>query len=316
MLKYRFIAVCGFILGLLLLAFSMTTTVGYNQVAVLATFGSASAEDIKNADGENPGLMFHAFPPFQSVHVFDRRVQVFEERLEEQQTLDGHGVVVSTYVNWRIADPLVFYRGVRNVAGAEQRIGQSLRDARSVIGRFKLAELANPKSNKLAEAEKSILAKMKQLEKPTDESGFGIEILEVGIRKLVLPASATDSVFDRMRSERERLAEHAKAAGDSQARSIKAEAGKNAKRIVSEAGRIADGIRAEGDAEVAKIVSVFKQAPELAIFLRRIDAYKVIFKKYTTFFIDAEQGIGADIYDLKQEAEGRSKRSAPGAKKP
>ncbi len=310
MSKYKFFALCALLLCLLLLAFSMTTTVGYNDVAVRATFGSATADDIKNAGGEDPGIWVHLPPPFQNVYVYDRRVQVLEERLEEQQTLDKHGIVAATYVNWRIEDPLAFYQNVQTVSRAEQRIAARLRDARSVIGKYKLGELTNPQSNKIAEVEKQVLAKLQELQDPAKEQTFGVKILEVGIRKLVLPESATKSVFERMSSERKRLAQDARSAGENQAKRIEAQAKQNADRIISEATRIAAGIETEGIVAAGDIAKVFRDEPELAIFLRKLDTYKDVFRKYSTFFIDSDQGPGSDLFKLLEEARGETKAGA------
>ncbi|MDX1564943.1 MAG: protease modulator HflC [Phycisphaeraceae bacterium] len=313
MSKYKFIAICALLLCGLLLAFSMTTTVGYNEVAVKATFGSATQDDIKNAKGDDPGLWVHLPPPFQNVYVYDRRVQVLEERLEEQQTLDKQGIVAATYVNWRIKDPLEFYQNVQTVAQAKKRIVTSLRDARSVIGNYSLGELTSPEDNKIAEVEGKILAKLKELENPENEETFGVEILEVGLRKLLLPEPATQAVFKRMSSERTRLAQDARSAGENQAKRIKAQAKQKAERIVSEANRIAEGIRTEAQAEIGDIASIFRQDPELAIFLRKLDTYREVFKKYSTFFIDADQGFGSDLFQMLEEAKNPS--SAGAAKK-
>jgi len=296
------------VLGGLLLSFfllwAFTFQVAYNEVAVVTRFGKAVPEYSHiNADPEQPqaGLKF-MIPVVHDVHRFDKRVQVLESQLEEQQTADEQNIVLSVYLTWRIVDPLAFYRAFENVENATSQIRDRLRDAQTVLGTYKLTELTStePKAQKLSEAETKILEKLRAdlTAQAAQGKPLGIEYQTVGIRRIVLSEKVADNVFERMRSTRQRKAQRARSEGHSAANDIKARAQSDKQRILAFAERRAQSIRAEGDAAAAQYYAVFNQDERFAIFLRKLEAYKEIFKNNTTFFLDAKEGLGQEFLKL------------------
>ncbi|MHC4996314.1 MAG: SPFH domain-containing protein, partial [Planctomycetota bacterium] len=204
-------------------AYMFTYQVEYNEAVVLSTFGAADEGSVVRGDAEGGGLLgnlyFRLPYPIQRVRSYDMRAQVLDTRLEEQQTRDKRSVIVNAYVTWRVSDPLSFYKNLKNVDEASSRLRTRLRDARSVIGQYNFDELTNtdPEKLKLAEMEGQIRDKLSQ---EVQANGYGIEIMSVGVKRLILPQSVTLRVFDRMRKTRERLAQAALSSGEAQASKI------------------------------------------------------------------------------------------------
>ena len=310
----------GILLLLVLLAYFVTFQVNFNEVVVLTTFGRADAESVyrggDDAGGALGNLHFKWPPPIQMTTSYDQRVRVLEDRLEEQQTADKKSIIVSTYIAWRIDDALSFFKTLRHEETAEEQIRTRLRDARSVIGRFTMDELtnANPDNLKLAEAEQAIAQK---LQSELAGQGYGVKIESVGIKRIVLPQSVAQKVFEQMRKKREALAQAARSEGTAHAATIRADAESAADRILSFANARAQSIRAEGARAAAEYYKAFQQNEEFAIFLAKLDAYKEIFGHNTTFIIDAKQGgLGAEFYQGPIAPGTTAPGAAPGIAQP
>lgn len=290
----------GIALLLVLLAYFVTFKVNFNEVVVLTTFGKAGADAVyeggEDAGGVLGNLHFKWPPPIQMTTSYDQRVKILEDRLEEQQTADKKSIIVSTYVAWRIDDALSFFKTLRHVETAEEQIRTRLRDARSVIGSFSMDELTNPDPErlKLAEAEHAIHEK---LQSELSSQNYGVKIESVGIKRIVLPQSVAQKVFEQMRTARQALAESARAQGGAAAETIRADARSAADRILSFANARAQAIRAEGARAAAEYYKAFQENEDFAIFLAKLDAYREIFGHNTTFIIDAKQGgLGSEFY--------------------
>jgi len=299
------------VLGILALN-GFTYQVRFNEVAVVTTLGQADEGSIVRGDDPDAGLFgnlnLRVPPPFQQIITYDSRVRVLESRLEEQQTSDAKAIVVSVYLTWRIDKPLQFYRTLRTAKNhpdepdreAEKRIKDHLRDARSVFGTFTFDELTNtdPTKLKLADAEKAILEKVRASMGGGADGGYGVTIESVGIRQIVLPQAVVENVFERMKATREKLASAARTDGEQIAATIESRADNDRERILAFAKFHADSIRSKGEAAAATYYKDFQKDESFAIFLRKLEAYKNIFKHNTTFMIDAnEGGLGKEFAD-------------------
>jgi membrane protease subunit HflC len=278
---------------LVFVTYMFTYQVEYNEAVVVSTFGAADEGSVARGDDAESGLLGNLhlrWPyPIQRVREYDMRAQVLDTRLEEQQTKDKRSVIVSAYVTWRIDDPLAFYKNMKNMDAARERLGTRLRDARSVIGQYNFDELTNtdPDKLKLTQMEGQI---RDQLRQEAETNGYGIEIMSVGVKRLILPQSVTIRVFDRMRKTRERMAQAALSSGQAQASKIESDANSATQLILGFANRRADAIRAEGDAAAAEFYPVFSQNEEFAVFLRKMKTYERVLQNNSTFFFDLKQG--------------------------
>ncbi|MCD6405152.1 MAG: protease modulator HflC [Planctomycetes bacterium] len=286
-MKTKSTLILGLLIVAVLLLYMVTYQVRFDQSAVVTTFGRAAAGSSKNVDGTGAGLYWKWPWPIQRVRKFDRRIQVLDDRFEQQDTLDKQTVIVKAYAAWRISDPLEFYRCLRNSEIAGRFLRDRLRTARAEIGNFNFDDLTNvdPSKLKLAEVEQAILERM---HKDLEGRPCGIEVSTVGITRILLPEQITRSVFQRMRQTRQRLAQKARSEGEAIARSVRAKAQSDEQRIRAFADRRAQEIRAEGDAAAAEYYSVFAQNEDFAVFLRKLEALRTTLATNTTFFLDAD----------------------------
>jgi modulator of FtsH protease HflC len=268
------------IFGLLLFTFQVRTT----EVAVVTTFGKPTRPILEpNLYGKWPW-------PIQKVWSFDKRVQNFEDRLAEQQTRDSFTVLTSVYVGWKVSDPTAFFprfAGKANPIGAaEALLDQWLGNAKTaVVGKHSLGDFVSTADNGAAfvAIEQEILTAVQE-QLRTNNLGLQVEFL--GIKRLQLPESVSQAVFDRMTQERTVLANNYQYEGEREAARIKSDAERTAAEVLAEAKGRATETRALGEAQAAKSLSVFQQNPELAIFLFRLTALEDSLKDRSTLVFD------------------------------
>jgi len=272
-------AVLVVIFALLLFTFQ----VRQSEVAVLTTFGKPAANNI-----DQPNLYFKWPWPIQQVYRFDQRVQNFEDKYSENLTADNTMLLTSVYVGWRISDAKEFFPKFAggSVEAAQRQLETMLRSAKAaVIGKYNLSDFVNsdPKQLKLETIENEIKTAV-QNQLATQNYGISIDFL--GIKKLGLPESVTQTVFDRMKSERQVLISAAQFQGEAKATEIKSAAERQAADVIANAQADATRIQGEGVAEAAKTLSVFQQNPELAIFQLQLEALKNSLNQKSTLIFD------------------------------
>jgi len=272
-------AVLVVIFALLLFTFQ----VRQSEVAVLTTFGKPAATNI-----DQPGI-YGKWPwPIQQVYRFDQRVQNFEDKYSENLTADNTMLLTSVYVGWRISDAKEFFPKFAggSVEAAQRQLETMLRSAKAaVIGKHNLSDFVNAdtKQLKLEAIEDEIKAAV-QGELASQNYGISIEFL--GVKKLGLPESVTQTVFDRMKSERTVLISEAQFKGEAEATKIKSAAERQAADVIANAQADATRIEGAGVAEAAKTLSVFQQKPDLAIFLEQLKTLKSSLNQKSTLIFD------------------------------
>jgi len=273
----------GACVAIIFLAAIFSFQVASTEYVVVTTFGKPRAVT-------EPGLHFRWPAPIQLLTRFDRRSRTFEGsmgKLEETFTADGKNLIAGLFVVYRIADPVQLFRSVKTVAEAEARLNDFMRNSKNgVFGAHRFDELINtdPAKRKLAEIEAEIHAEIAERARQQ----LGLEVERVGIKTLGLPEKITEAVFTRMRSEREVAAETYRAQGRQEAETIRAAANREKEAILADAQAAAKRIRAEGDAQSAAYYAVFREEPELAAFLRKLDALKQIMSGRTTLVLDTD----------------------------
>jgi len=282
--------IVGIAVVLVLVIYSITYQVRYDQAVVVTFFGAADETSVV----DEPGLKFKLPWPIQNVHDFSTRVQILEDNFGEQQTADGASVILRTYVAWSIEDPLKFFKTLRNVDNANESIRALAENVRGVTGDYRFDDLVNidPQQVKIDELEEKATTKLSDLTKAQD---YGIAIHQVGVRRMVLPENVTTEVFNRMKAERERLAQNARSEGESQAAAIRSKAESSRERILAFARSSAEAIRAEGQREAAQYYGVFAENEDFAIFLRKIEALPTILENNTTYIFDANSITPLDL---------------------
>ena len=182
----------------------------------------------------------------------------------------------------------MFMQKVGSVENARTRLSPMVRDSRSVFSKYDFEAMVNADSSKVKLDQMEDELKQ-QIVDAVSKDKMGLSVHRVGIRRILVPETVTGKVFERMKQERERLAESAKAAGEAEARSTTAKASQIREQILAFAERFAGAIRLEGDAEAAQYLTQFKEDPELATFLRWTEALERMLKHRTTFVLSTEQ---------------------------
>src|SRR5688572_7465134 len=192
--------VVGLILLLIFFVLLFTFQVRQTEVVLVTTFAKPSPEPITQ-----PGLYFKWPLPIQKVYRFDKRVHSLEDTFEQMLTHDGNNINASVYVGWTIARPREFFNSfpAGTPAAAEPQLKGAVRLAKqAVIGQHSFSDFvsSDPKQAKFAQIEKEIFDNIKQ----AALDRYGIDVKFVGIKRLGLPESVTQKVFDRMTQERQR----------------------------------------------------------------------------------------------------------------
>jgi membrane protease subunit HflC len=257
----------GLLLGLMLLG-STLFIVDQRQVAVVFALG-----EIKHVITE-PGLNWKLPPPFQNVVFLDKRIQTLDSpETRPIFTAEKKSLVIDWLVKWRISEPRQFIRNsgtdIRNLESRLSPVIQAAfneevtkRDVQGVLSRER-DRVMNDVRARLGDEAKA----------------FGIEIVDVRIKRVDFVADITDSVYRRMESERKQVANALRAEGTAEGEKIRADADRQREVILAEAYREAQKIKGEGDARASSLYAdAFGRDPQFAQFYRSLEAYRVSFK--------------------------------------
>lgn len=253
-----------FIAAFVLLTIANTAfIVDQRERAVLFQLGELTRSDF------TPGLHFKV-PFMQSVTRFDARVQELDNPTENFLTAEKKNVEVDSYVKWRIADPAQFYRatgGGQSVVAADRLSAIINSGLRSQFGSRTIQQAINTDRITMMQAlEKEAKEKVKEL---------GIEIIDVRIKSINLPREVSDSVYERMKAERTRVASELRAKGAEEGEKIRANADRDAQVTVADAYRDAEKLRGEGDAKAAELYAkAYGADADFYKFYRSLAAYR------------------------------------------
>jgi len=256
------------VLLVIILAASTLFVVDQRQFAVVYALG-----EIKEVISE-PGLKVKLPAPLQNVVLLDRRVQTLDSPESRPIfTAEKKSLVIDWLVKWRITDPKQFIRNngvdIRNLENKLAPVVQAALNE-EVTKRTVGAVLS-------AEREKVMQGVVKRL---ADEArSFGIEVVDVRIKRVDFSAQITDSVYRRMESERKRVANELRSTGGAEGEKIRADADRQREIIVAEAYRDAQKIKGEGDAKASALYAEsFGRDPQFAQFYRSLEAYRATFR--------------------------------------
>lgn len=281
-MKKRVIAyIVGIIIGLLVLS-SVLFEVKETEHVVITQFGKP-VRVIKEA-----GLFAKLPDPFQSVRRFDNRLLLYDVKPAEFVTSDKKNLILDMYLTWRIVDPLRFLASVRerniaefllaDVAGAE--VG-------AAIGKVPLSALVSVDPAEVMVD--SIMGKVTENCRSRALPDYGIDVHYVKLKRIRLPEQNLESVFQRMRTDRQRLAKKYRSEGEEEAIKIRAAADKEMRDILARAYRDAEMIRGEGEAKAAGIYSsAFSRDPRFYELTRTLQAYEKFLNEKTTVVLSTD----------------------------
>jgi len=221
---------------------------------------------------KGPGL--HLKLPFiQNVVYIDSRVLNYEAKSAEVLTKDKKNLVVDNYAKWRIVDPLQFYRTLRTIPGARSRLDDLVyAEVRVAIGNYTMDEVV---SSRRAEIMAIVTSNVNDTAKD-----FGLQIMDVRVRRTDLPPQNEKAIFGRMKAERERQAKLYRSEGQEESAKIKSGADRERTVILAEAGRAAEVLRGDGDATATKTYAEsLGKSPEFYSFMRSLEAYRKSLKE-------------------------------------
>lgn len=253
------------VVGLLILS-SAVFTVSEKQTAIKRLFGEIVESDYK------PGLHFK-IPLFETVTKFDSRIQTLDSPPENFLTSEKKNVSVDSFVKWRIADSKEFF--VR-VSGDPRRANARLE---SIIKNGLRGEFSKRTVNQVVSGDRKQI--MKILAETVNAGGkeLGIDIVDVRIKRVDLPEDVSESVYARMRAERERVARDFRSRGQEAAERIRADADRQRTVLRAEAYRDAENLRGQGDARAAETyANAYTKDSEFYRFHRSLNAYRQSFQ--------------------------------------
>ncbi len=256
--------------------------VNEGEMAVVLRFGKP-VEVIKQ-----PGPYLKWPRPVESAVYIDSRLKLSDSKPIEFLTQDKKNLLITPYTVWRIADPLKFIESMKDYTTA------SLRLSDLIISELGLKAAYMPLSAFISTNKEDVKIEelMQDVRTSVYEkalSHFGIEIVDVGLRRLTFPDQNLRHVFNRMRAERERIAKKYRAEGEEKAMQIEAETEKQTRQIIAEAKEKAAKIKGEADAEAMKIYSqAIRKDPKFYRFIRSLDAYRTIMKNNTVMILSTD----------------------------
>lgn len=273
---YRIAGAAAFVLLAWLTLFSVRET----EFALITQFGRPVAT-VTDA-----GL--HAKWFFQSAIYFDRRLRIYDPRPSEFLTRDKKNLVIESYVAWRIRDPQHFVETVGDPVSAEMRLHDIVWSGLSAaLGTHDLDAIVAP--NPATVQADSFLDQLTDITGAAALTQYGIEIVDVRIKRLNLPEQNKQSVYARMRAERERIARQYRAEGEEQALRIRADADRQRDEILSAAYKDAEKTRGEGDAASTRIYSqAYSRNPKFYKLVRTLESYKKILDDKTTAILSSD----------------------------
>ena len=283
------------LITLILALVSFSFQVRETEKALVSTFGEPTRQIDK------PGWYWKWPMGINTVHKFDSRVNLYVGGMKETTTKGGEPIVVTSYVAWKIGEPLKFLETVGNKKAAEKDLGTLLSSTQnSVIGEHYFSEFVNSDPDKISFEQ--IENEMFTTLSAQAEDIYGIEIKAVGLRQLGVPQKVTAKVFDRMKADRNIKTEATIAEGEAEATRIRTNAESKRTKLLALVEAEAKTIRGAGDAEAATFYSMLDADPEFAIFLQNIEALKKILKQNATIVLGADtepMGLLKQIPDIE-----------------
>ncbi len=271
----RLVVIVAGALLLLMLFASTLFVVDQRQVAVVYALG-----EIKEVIQE-PGLKWKLPPPFQNVVFLDRRIQTMDSpETRPIFTAEKKSLVIDWLVKWRVTDPRQFIRnnGVdqRNL---ETRLSPIVHAAfNEEVTKRTVGEVLSSGRDKVMQDVRSRLA--------DEAKSFGIEILDVRIKRVDFVANITESIYSRMASERKQVANQLRATGGAEGEKVRADADRQRDVIVAEAYRDAQKVKGEGDAKASAIFAdSFGRDAQFAQFYRSLEAYRSSFRSKSDLMV-------------------------------
>lgn len=280
----------------LLAAWLCTYTVSRTDYVVLTRFGKPMGTI------SAPGLHFKRPGFLETVNRIEKRTHIFNTKPIQLLLGDKNPIIVTCYICWRVKDPLLFFQSLLASDIATQKLSDMVNSQMgNALGEFKLDNIINidPAQVKLDDLEHQISANTNA----SAAERYGVEVVEVGIRRLAYPTVVTDAVYNRMRSEREKEARKFRAEGREEATKIRAKADREAKEIMAKAFKETEIIKGEGDRKAMEIyANAYEKDPSFFEFLKSMELYKNILDERSTVIMSTDSDLFKRLKHLQEDA--------------
>jgi membrane protease subunit HflC len=276
-----------------LIALLSAFVVQQTQQALVLRFGAISRVITE------PGLKFKV-PLMDSVITIDKRILDLDLPVQEILAADQNRLTVDAFARYRITNPLVFFQAVNNVARANQQLSQ-------IVNSVARNTLAEANYTAIVRTDRANLMNRIQEEVNRQARGFGIEIVDVRLTRVDLPAANSQAVFQRMQTERQREAADLRANGAQASQEIRSRADRDVQILLGEASRTSDETRGQGDAERNRVFAeAFQRDPGFFTFWRSMQAYEASLKAGETRMVLSPT---SDFFRYFNDPQGRAPRT-------
>tara|TARA_B100001250_G_scaffold409698_1_gene434585 strand:- start:78 stop:923 length:846 start_codon:yes stop_codon:yes gene_type:complete len=266
------------ILGTILAVFALSTIIIVDETEqiVILQFG----KPVRTLN--EPGLNWKLPAPFQTSNTFEKRLLEYDVPPEEILSKDKKSLIIDNYVRWRIVDPLLFLQTVRAVPTAKTRLDDIVySELRQELGTHDMVEIIT--QNRELIMDKVTVASNEETSK------YGIEVVDVRIRRVDLPRENESSIYARMEAERKRQANKFRSEGEEEAQKIRAATDRDKTVILANAYKEAQKIRGEGEAKALDIyASSFSKSPDFYEFTRTLEAYEKVIDEKTMLVLPGD----------------------------
>jgi membrane protease subunit HflC len=268
-------------IGLLILN-SMLFGVKETEQIVITQFGKP-VRVIKSA-----GLYAKLPDPVQSIRRFDKRLLLYDVKPSEFLTEDKKNLILDMYMTWRIVDPMKFLASVRERTVAEILLADvASAEVGAAIGKIPLSAVVSTDAEQVVVD--SIMIDVTDNCRERALANYGIDVMHVKMKQLRLPEQNLESVFQRMRAERQRMAKKYRSEGEEEAIKIRADADKEKRTMMAQAYRESERIKGEGEAEAARIYAgAFSKDPKFYKLVRTLNAYEKFLNDKTTVVLSTD----------------------------
>ena len=280
-------ALIGIIILIVIGIWTTVFTVQMTEQVVILQFGKPVRTILE------PGLNFKLPAPLQNTIVFDKRLLEYDVPPEEVLSKDKKTLIVDNYVRWRISDPLLFLQTVQAIPTATTRLDDIVySQLRQELGTHDMVEI-------ISENRELIMKKVTK-KSQTATRPYGIEVIDVRIKRVDLPRENEESIYARMKAERNRQANKFRSEGEEEAQKIRASTDKDKTIILAEAYKESEERRGEGEAKSVEIYAkAFGADPGFYEFVRTLETYKKALDKKTTLVLPSN----TKLCDLLQKVE-------------
>ncbi len=297
---------------ILVAIFNMFYTLDEREQAIITQFGNPIGGPIKNA-----GLHFKT-PFIQKVHKFDKRILEWDGQKKQIPTLDKRYIWIDTFSRWRIIDPLVYYQTVRNETFAQSRLDDIISGTtRDVISSNPLIEIVRNTNRemkfssdfqqaqetdefvKVIKTGRAKIAHQIYLMARDKVKDYGIELIDVKIKRVNYVQEVRDKVYERMISERNKIAAKYRSEGEGKAAEILGKMQKELQIIQSDAYKQAETIKGKADADAIKIyANAYNRDPNFFEFLKTMETYETTIKDKNVIIMSTD----SDFYKYLKKA--------------